>query len=349
VAILHLADDLCFFDICINNKLVFYRELPVSLNQLNESLRSALVSDRGRVELSAEEAEEVLFTVGVPQQDANYKDKISSTQILSMLRPVLERLAAEIKRSITYYQTHFQGGIVSDIAISGKGMDMPNLDSFLSKELSLGVKKIVLSDKIQVLSEVNPDAVAQSYASLGLALDYKTGINLLPSEFRTEKIERFQRISLRWTIFIVSLLLVVSFIFAKAGVGFYQKRLDNARVYLNVLSEVAQIKTKIDQLDNFVTEVRNAEIPAGDMLRYLSSITGKELFFVDFSLDNDSKKGSIKGYIRNSGNNPNTILTTFIADMKKSDYFSEVNIVSVSKNDSRGFESTEFEISFTLP
>lgn len=348
IAILHLADDICFFGIYLNNKLVFYRELPVSLNQLKKSLESALISDRGRIELTPEESEEVLYSIGVPQQDSIYKDKISSAQILSMLRPILERLVAEIKRSLVYYQTRFQGELVGDIFIAGQGIAIPNIDSFLSKELSLDIKKISLADKIKISSRVEPKIFAQSYASLGLALDYKSGINLLPREFRTEKIESVQRVSLRWTTFITFLILSVAFIFTKAGVGFYQKRLDNAKVHLNIVSEIVQIKEKTVQLSNFITEVRNSEIPIGNMLKKISNIAPRELFFNNFSLDCDSNTGKIRGYIKSLDNNPEAILTKFITDMKNSAYFAEANIVSLTKQEDRGVEIADFEISFKM-
>ena len=348
LAVLHLAEDICFFGIYLNGKLVFYRELPVSLGQLKQSLQSILVTDRGRIELSPEESEVVLYTIGVPQQDNIYQDKISSAQILSMLRPILERLAAEIKRSLVYYQTRFRGESVNNIVIAGQGLAMPNIDTFLSKQLSLDIKKIEFSDKIKISSRIDPKLFAQSYASLGLALDYRFGINLLPWEFRTEKIERVQKVSLYWTAFVAFLLLVISFLFAKAGVGLFQKRLDNAKVHLNVISEVVQIKTKVSQLNNFVVEVKNSEIPIGSMLKKISSISGRELFFDDFSLDSDSRQGAIKGYIKNSNENPDTIITKFISDLKNSIYFSDVRIVSVAKSESRGFGTTEFQIEFRL-
>ncbi|MFC1708653.1 pilus assembly protein PilM [Candidatus Omnitrophota bacterium] len=345
IAVIHLSDNICCFNIYVDNKLAFYRELPITVDQFKSSLRGALVSDKGKIELNQDEAEEVLFTIGVPEPDANYKDKMNSTQILSMLRPMLERLAAEIKRSLTYYETHFQGGEVKSIVIFGRGVGINNLDDFLRKETSLNIKKASLNDKIQISSEVDPVVFSRNYASLGLALNYKGGINLLPHEFRAEKIEKLQTISLRWTTFIVFLLLVVSFVFAKAGVGFYQQRLDNANLHLNFLSEVVQLKTKIDQMNNFVVEVRNSEIPIGSMLKSLSNIAPRELFIVDFSLDCDSKGGTLSGFIKDFGKNPNAILTKFITGMKKTAYFSDSGIVSVAKSENG---TTEFKINFTL-
>jgi type IV pilus assembly protein PilM len=348
LGILHLSQDTCCLNIFKNNKLVFYRELPISVTQLRDSLRGALVSHSGRVELSLEEADDVLFTVGVPDKDSVYKDKINSSQILSMLRPMLERLAGEIKRSLAYYESYFQGSPVNKIFISGRGVGIQNIDNFLGKELSFDIAKLSIKDMIALPANVEPQAIVQNLYSLGLALDFKNNVNILPFEYRSEKSEKLQKFSLRWIAFAAFLLFFVSFIFVHAGVKLYQSQLDNAKVHMNVLSEVLTIKEKNEQLNSFVKEIRDSEFPVGRMLKKISSVTPKDLFFVDLSLDCDSNKGSIKGYIKNSDKNPNVTLAKFIADMKNSAYFSEAAISKVAQNDSGGVVVTEFDISFKL-
>ena len=347
--ILHLADDICFIALYKDSNLEFYRELPISVNRLKQSLTGVLVSDKGKIKLSDDEVDEVLFNVGIPQEDTVYKDKISSIQILSMLRPILERLAVEIKRSLTYYGSQFQGGGVDKILISGSAVRIHNLDKFLSKELPLSIDKLSLEDKIKVSSGVDSQVFAQKYASFGLALDYDEGISVLPYEFRTEKIEKLEKISLRWIAFITFLLLIVSFIFAKGGVVSYQKRLENAKLHLNVLSEVKDTKTKIDELNSFIMEVRNLEPPIGQMLKKLSNIALKGLFIINFSLDCDSKIGAITGFVKSVIGNPDIILTQFVGVMEDTAYFSEVTISSVEKRMQEDVEITEFSINFKLP
>jgi len=349
IGVLHLTDEQCYITIYNNKKLEFYRELPISLDKLKESLRGVLVSDKGRIELQASEAEELLFSVGVPEEGSNYKDKLNFTQILSMLRPILERLAGEIKRSLTYYDSQFEGGDVAAIFVAGSALGIPNIDTFLGKELSLDVKKISLSDKIGVSSTIKLEDLLTKYASLGLAFDHTDNINLLPQEFRSEKIEKFEKVSLRWIAFIAFMLLIVSYLFAKWGVGAYQRRLNNAVLHLNVLSEVKEIKVKFDELDNFVVGVKNLELPTGMVLKKLSNIAPRELFLNSLSLNVNSKTGSMSGLVKSINKNPDAILTKFLRDMESSGYFTDANISSVEKSKEGGFDITRFSIAFKLP
>jgi hypothetical protein len=330
-----------------DNKLDFYREPPISINKLRESLKSVLTSDRGRIEFSHAEIEEILFNVGIPGSNFVYKDRFNAAQILGMLRPVLERLTMEIKRSFIYYRSQFKAREVSEVFISGDMVRINNIESFLSKELLLKVTKLSLEDKVEVHPDIDKKDFAYIVACLGLVIDYRESINLLPYEFRREKFETTERIFIRWMAFVTFLLFFVPFILAKASVKLDERRLESLRFQLNVLSEVKDTKTKLDQLDNLVKQIKSSEYPLGNMFRKLSNIAPDGLFIVDFSIDNISHIGSMKGYVK-ADTDPSALLAKFINDMKKSMYFSEANIASVQKNKYQDAEVTEFNINFKL-
>lgn len=348
LGILHIEEDISSITIHTDKKLEFYRELPMSINKLRESLKGTVVSDKGKVELSDNEIDEAIFTVGMPQQGVGYKDKLNSMQIIQMLRPALERLAGEIKRSLVYYKSQFQGGTVKKILMGGLGLRVPNIDKFLAQELSLNIEKISLPQKDIASPNINPEVLSQSYASFGLSLDYRQGINLLPYEFRTEKFETLQKVSLRWIAFIVFLLFALSYVFAKAGINSYQKRLDNARLHLNVLSEVRQAKEKIEAFNNFIMEIRNTEPSLNTILKKISNVAVKDLFFEDFSLNCDSKVLKISGFVKSTNQDNNAILSAFVHEMENSAYFSSAGISSVERIQKDGLDALKFNITFKL-
>ncbi len=340
---LHLEDDVCYIAVYKNNKLEFCRDLPLSINTLKESLKDMLVSEKGKIELSDNESQEVLFEAGIPfEGDSTYKNKLSSVQILSMLRPILERLIVEIKRSISYYNSQFQGDEVDRILVVGKASKIPNLDRYLSKELSLDVEKVPILDQLKNSNVEDFDALLESYADLGLAFNYRESINLLPYEFRSESIERFERLSLRWIVFIAVLLLSVSYFFSWVGVESYQKRLNNAKLHLEVLNEVKQKKSTVDTLINFLTQMRTSEPPVAALLNNLSNITTEELFLDRFLLKRESKSGEMSGTVKSSKENPDVILTNLIRDMESSSYFTDANISSLKKSTQENVEILSF-------
>lgn len=346
--LLHLSEDNCFFAIYKNKKLEFYRELPVSISRLRESLRGVLISDRGKLELSAPEANEVLFEVGLPMKELVYKEKISSTQIRSMLSPILERLGQEIKRSLAYYQSEFSGGEVKTISIGGGASVIPNIDKFLSKEVFLDVRSLSYNDDVKASYSIDVKLLLQNYGYLGLAVNLSGNVNLLPREFRTEKIEQVEKISLRWIGFIIFLILGLSYVFARARVTGYQKRLDNALLYLNVISEVKQTKLRIDELNSFIVRSKNSSSPVDKVLKTLSFISDRRLFITDLSLDCNSKIGAMAGFVRVKEGDPGVILTQFISKAKDSRYFDDLSISSVRKRRESRRDIAEFKITFKV-
>lgn len=350
IGILHIEDDASFITIHKEKKIEFFRELPISINKLREALAGTLVTDRGKVSLTKDDINSILFEHGIPLSGSSlYKDKLAEKEALAMLRPTLERLTQEIKRSLLYYESQFQGEKIKKILVGGLAAGIPNLDRFLTQDLSLDIQKISLADKVKVASNIDVKALSEYSATLGLALDYGAGTNLLPHEFRTEKIERFQKVSLRWVAFLAILLLAVSYIFAKAGVSAYQKRLDNALLHLNVLSEIKQIKTDTDEFNKFISEISSQDLPITVMLKKLSSIAGKELFLDNFSLNYDTKAVIIAGFIKSFNRDCDIILTKFVHNMEGSAYFIDANIVSVEKASTAGVETLKFNLTFKLP
>lgn len=350
VCILHMEEEACFLSIHKDNKLEFYRQIPVSIGKLRDGLKCLLVSDKCEIELSADEADEVLFNIGIPQEGAVYKDKLKSFQILPLLRPNLERLIQEIKRSLAYYESQFRQKPVSRVVLAGPVIRIPNIEKFLYKELApLDVTKISLADKIIASKGAEAEALAVSYADFGLAIDYEKGINLLPYEFRTEKIEKFQKISIRWLAFIAFLLLVFSYIFARVGIQSYRKRLDNASMYLNVLSEVKQAKMNTAEFNNFINDIMNSGPPVSVMLKKISNIAGRDLFLDSFSLDCDSRTVTLSGMIKSRGQNQDSVLTKFVRDMEGTSYFTDASIVSVDKIKQEDINILKFNVTFKLP
>ena len=349
VGILHMGKNLSYLAVCRDQRLEFYRELPISVDKLKDSLKGVLISDKGKVELTDQEAEEALFNVGVPQKESSFKDKASSTQILSMLRPHLERLGVEIKRSITYFVSEYGGNQVTKIFLAGSATRIPNIDTFLSQETTLICKKVALDALDVSCGDADSQKICEHLGNLGLVIDYIHSVNLLPFEFRAEKFEKIEKISLRWVAFILFLILFVSYLFAKIGMGAYQRRLNNAKLHLNVLSEIKETKGKIDELNNFIGDIRSQEVVISSILKRLSNIASHRGFFIlDFWLDAETKSGEMAGFVKSTSENPDTVLAGFIRRAEETHYFSDVDLVSVKKSKRDGFDITEFEINFVL-
>lgn len=337
--VLYLDEDNCYIAFYKENRLHFYRQLPVTVDKLKESLGTALLSGAGRIELTPNEREEVLLKFGMPLDNFVYKDKISSNQILSMLRPDMERLSQEIKRSLAFYGSEFHEQEPSKIYIAGCGQSIPNIDTYLVRELSLDVLKLSL-----------PGIPPEAYAGLGCAIDFPQGINLLPDEFRMEKVEKAKNLLLRWIALSAFLVLIIPYLFARGIIGINQKRLDNITTQLNVLLEVKRVKENIDAFDNFAAEIKKVGEDYGYMLKKLSNIAPSGLLISNLSLRPDIKSGSMEGIVKGPPYNASAeaLLSKFAKDLSDSGLFIDAAISAMEKSAQETTGIVNFKITFKL-
>jgi type IV pilus assembly protein PilM len=135
--------------------LVFSRKLSVSARNITEALRSTLVSEQGKVDLSLDEAEEIKRKWGLPdiesdETEGRYAEpavtakpmidgKISMSQVLSLIRPEVEQLAGDIGGSMDFYKEESRGGRVDKILLFGGGAALKGLAAFLKGDLGVEV------------------------------------------------------------------------------------------------------------------------------------------------------------------------------------------------------------------
>jgi len=338
VGILQVMQDASHFSVYKDSKVVFYRQVPISIADLKSALSTELVTEQGRVRLSPEEINKLLLEGGIPSE---------SNQVLAMLRPVLERMSQEVKRSLDYYRAQFAGGEVKNIFIAGDGVSIKNLDKALSVQLGCDVAFVSWTEKVTVDSGVDKKMLPQVCGIIGLAIDFDSGINLLPKEFKSEKIENFQKLSLRWIAIIAGSLLLVSFILAKASVALSQKKLDSTVLYLNTLSEIRQIKVKLDSINAFSADFKLKQPDFSAMLKTLSNITPSGLFINSLKIDCATNSGSIDGFVKVHADVTGDLLARFVNNMNASGYFKDADIDLVQKPGADS-ETSTFNIDFKL-
>lgn len=349
VGILNIEENSGYIGFYKEGKLEFSREVPLAINKLKTALSTTLATERGTIKLSNEDIDNFLFKHGIPQEEnLLYKDKIVKAEILSMLRPVLERIVGEIKLSLTYYESQFQGEIVKKMFVMGLAQSIPQIDKYLSSELPLKIEKFSLTGKIKASSSVDQEDLAGISGSFGLALDYDKNINLLPYEFRTEDFEYIEKLSLRWVAFFALIILVLCYLFSWMGVSAYKKRLNNALFHLSTLSEINEIKTGVDACNNFITGVMDTQTSVTGILKRISNIAGKELFVEALSLNYDTKAGTISGVVKNADQNLDEIVTKFSRDLQSSNYVTDATISSAEHKKEDSEDIVKFNINFKL-
>lgn len=319
-------------------ELVFSRKIPIAGADFTSAMTGVLVSDRGKTELSLEEAEKIKCEIGVPAKDESkiIDNKISTTQILSMIRAPLERLASEIERCLDYYREETSGGKLDSLLLFGGGASLKGLKDFLVESLGMEVAIGNAFEGIKVdvkLLSMQGDFANRLELAVGAALTGAAGINLLPIEKRQEVKRSFQRAFIQSAVITVILAAVFVYTGMKIQLGNLHKRIAVGKVELGSLKP--QLEEALKQ--NAVNRILSEELYWEDIFKEISNIIPPAIYLSELNMQD--KNFTMKGIIISQESAP---LTGFMQALEKG-LFRNVNLVNIREM-AQG-EGMEFEIS----
>jgi len=263
--------------------LIFSRKIPVTGSDFTKAMTDVLASDRGRTELSFDEAEKIKQKIGIPSEGESrmIDEKISTTQIFSMLRAPLEQLVNEIDRCFDYYREEISGGKVDSLVLLGQGAFLKGLAGFLSKELAievrLGIPLEALKLKSATISLKAEDSCRFALA-IGAGLSEGRGINLLPPEIKDQTKRTFKRTTFEAVSIGVILILAFIYIGMKIQLNNFQKKISVARMeYSSLGPQLSQVEAQSLLADEPYWE---------DVFKELSIIIPADIYLTEFSLEN---------------------------------------------------------------
>ena len=327
-----------------DKKLRFVRKLPFSSERLTQSVTGTLLSDKGKVELSYDKARGIIEKIGIPQDQAQVlQDNIQVTQVISLMRPLLEQLVVELRRSFDYFATNLNEEPPSVLYLAGGGARIKNLSGYLGGELKLSVDKLPLPSGVDIggLDKEKLDRErAQILNSLGAALAGAESINLLPGEVRAKKAEAIEKSSLRIVAIALCVLFFFMFIMVKKETRAYEARVANARVHLRTITEISTLVRDIQQRDGLVTKIQAGKVPSDSLLKMVSTLIPRSTILHELSLDQGKHFLILKGTVNVIGEKAEFTLTKFMEKLEASPFCVEAALVSSRKNE--GIQ--EFEI-----
>jgi type IV pilus assembly protein PilM len=180
-----------------NGILQFSREVTPAGADITRAIVEGIGSAE-EAQLIYERAEKIKQEMGIPSepyqealrqaQDALQQAKNTTLLKISFLvRPVLEKLAAEIGRSLDYYRSQFNEERIDRILLTGGGANLKNIVSYLGKELRLPVEhfnplgKFLFDSKMIDVQLLNQTGSIFTIA-VGMALPETKRIELLPAK-----------------------------------------------------------------------------------------------------------------------------------------------------------------------
>ena len=169
--------------------LQFGREVTPAGADITRAIMEGMGS-KGEPEATFERAEEVKQEMGIssePSQDGIGDKSTSLSKISFLVRPVLERLSAEIGRSLDYYRSQFNEERIDRILLTGGGANLKNIVSHLAGELRLPVELFnplskVLFDSKKIDTQFLDQIGSLFTIATGTALPEPKRIELLPTK-----------------------------------------------------------------------------------------------------------------------------------------------------------------------
>lgn len=186
----HSITEIAFY---AGTRLSFLRKIAVGSLALTQSLTQPLLSERGSVALTLEEAElakreEILLDASSQKLVAG---KIEASKLFALIRPELEKLTREIERSLDYYaQEH--GSTATRVFLTGGGSRLNGLNKFLEQTLEMPVSAVDLAQDMVVPERFQKEGLAPYYRLITLVLDRKDfpGSNFLRMIDSAERLVR---------------------------------------------------------------------------------------------------------------------------------------------------------------
>lgn len=332
-----------------NKTLEFVRSIPAGARNILEMMQGRIATDKGEIVLSEKEAEDIKNRFGISYEEVMLENGMSSRQTLSLMRPILEQLSKEVRRSIDYYIQEFDNEEVAVGYLVGGGSKLKNLDRYFSEELNIPFKKMTVPTAIDI-SRINLDKEDQvSYISLiGMMLGCKGELNLLPHEYATEGIEFVEKISLRVTAIIVAIILLGSFLFIKFRVEDYSRRLLNIPMQKNIILQVKDLQERVTARQAFSERAQVSQVPVEYIMKELSNVVPSGIILETLNIDQRSKSIDFKGMVYGPRGAAQEVLTRFMEDLERSKYFKDAQLSSIQGSKIDNEEVSIFEISSSL-
>ncbi len=371
VALINVGSEVTDINIFKGNSLQFTRQVLIGGMNITQAMTGVLVSDYGQIELDIHQAEEIKKKWGIPtEKEVQMIDnKFPNTQVSALIRPIIDRLISEIKRSFDYYREDSRGQRLDEVILVGGGSKLKGFKELLSRGLGMVVEIGEPLTNMSVKTDIEQASqIGSSLAVVvGAALGGTKGINLIPLEIRTRARKILTRLSVELVFTVVIFFMAFNYIFVYSQFINYRKRITSSNVELNTLqaqvrkaSNLEQIRMDIIRRNSLIKELSNKRFDWVNLLKEMSNIVPKDIILTSISLEGNegqvestnssetteeiqeppiSGKLKILGIIpsktrQTSQENTDTI-AEFADNIENSDYFFEVNLISAIKEETR--------------
>jgi len=154
LALIDLGSSATMIVLISQGQVVFAREIKVGGADITRAMVGVVQTGQGKTELNANNAEELKNAFGIPLNVEEYTKEagVPGSEIMGLIRPVLENIAAEILNTFAYYRKEMQVEVdFNKVYFTGGASQIKNLIAYYKNQLNLEV------EALPCFCEVKPD------------------------------------------------------------------------------------------------------------------------------------------------------------------------------------------------
>jgi type IV pilus assembly protein PilM len=355
--------------------LQFGREVTPGGMDLTRAVMEGMDSDE-EPHLLYDRAEKIKHEMGIPSKVFYEKTGDQSTnrsKIPYLVRPVLERLMAEIARSLDYYRTQSHLERIDRLFLTGGGANIKNVATYLSETLRLTVERLnpfdkILSDAKKIDAQLLEQKGSAFTIALGIALPDRKQIEFLPAKEPYWSKARMER----WIPRLSALITLFAFTWIiwglSAQVATLKKERDEKMAKVGTIEMLQSKLTLLKEKENRMKADLSlfpsstiAPVPFQKALTRVSQILPDNVTVTLLAIQSEKKPSDerppkeespanggyelqMKGIAFGSDFHCLTALARIIEELEKSSLFKNAKLVSADENKSHNQPGVGFEI-----
>jgi len=321
-------------------------------------------------------AEKIKHEMGIPSKtfyEKNGDPSSNRSKIPYLVRPILERLMAEIVRSFDYYRNQFHQERIDRLFLTGGGANTKNITTYLSETFRLPVERLNPFDKIlfdakKIEAQLLEPRGSAFAIALGIALPDRKRIEFLPAKEPYWSKPRMEK----WIPRLAALITLLAFIWfiwdLSAQVATLKKERDEKMAKVRTIemlqSKLNLLKEKENKMKadlSLFPSSTIAPVPFRKALTRVSQILPDNVTVTLLAIQSDKKPSDerppkeesppngayelqIKGIAFGSDFHCLTALARIIEELEKSSLFKNAKLVSADENKSYNQPGVGFEI-----
>jgi type IV pilus assembly protein PilM len=377
VALIDLGADKTGVHLFKGGILQFSREVTPAGADITRAIMDGIGSGE-ESNLFYEKAEKIKEALGVSPEGSQQKipgETINVPKVVFHMRPILERMAAEIGRSLDYYKHEFNVDKINRVLLTGGGAHLKNILSYLGNELRLPVEqfnplKEILFDSKKIDAQIIDQMGSLFTVAAGLTLPQPKRIELLPAKEPFLSKARFVK-SIPILAPLITLIVFLLIIWNMSGkvAALKKERDEKVGKVMNIETLQKKITLLKEKEEKFIEELSlypssvTAPLPYTEILKEVGHIApenatltllatqakGKKEVQTSTSQEKESQQDQgvelhITGITFGSDMQCLTALAQIIESLEKSSFFKNARLMSAVENKLYNRPGADFEI-----